>query len=85
MIEHLMQIAADRQMGFLHERGLPIGVDGDHVLTPGHPFEVVRGPADPASDVQFGRDSFARLTDLPLVFDPAEIDDHAAGGHTGSQ
>src|SRR5258706_1663380 len=79
--QHLEHVAHDPVVGHLEDRRVGVLVDGHDVLRGRHPRQVLDGAADPARDVERGRDGLAGLTDLHLVLDPSRVHDRAGGAH----
>jgi hypothetical protein len=72
---HLVQIPDDRVVGFGHDRGIRVGVDGQQPLGGLAAHHVLDGAAHAAGDVNFGRDARAGLADLVEVRPPAQAGD----------
>ena len=73
---HLVQVADHGVRRPRHHRRLGVGVDREDVLRRGAAGPVLDRAADPARDVELGRDPAAGLADLLVVRPPARAGDH---------
>ena len=69
--QDLVQVADHRVVGAREDRGLRVGVDREDPLRAPAAGHVLRRAADPARDVEVGRDLRPRLPDLVGVRPPA--------------
>ena len=71
--DDLEQVAHDAIVGNLKNWCIRILVDSDDRIRAGHARKVLDCTGNTASDIDLGRDRFARLSDLMCVRDPSGI------------
>lgn len=84
MVECLVRVADDGEVGELHHRAVAIGVDADDVLGCAEACSVLHGTADAERHVQVGIHHDTGGADLTCVRRPAAVGDHPRGAGAGA-